>query len=334
MKRLAQPLAGARRGATRRQLPAVFRQRNAIDLNREEMIMTQHGRRWGCASLFVLVGWLLVSLLCLLGVPVYALEPLLPYDDFNAAHIDPDKWWSGGIYAGLGTETIRQIQDNRVRLFYRGYGNTDSDSWGVFNGLGLTFRNYAAVTAIKATVQVNDVVATACASNPKVTFPGGIYPWIGAWAGPQGHFFNTAAPTPGSMENDVVAGISMFRASDSTDPPDVLRVQSVVLHCARRFCDTTLHHKDLGPVKRGEMARLRIQWDRDNHRFIFQRDDAPEVVAPYTVSDTGQPSAAVKRLVVANEVANCTSMPRPVAFIDALFDDVMVNESAAPRGAR
>jgi hypothetical protein len=24
--------------------------------------MTQHGRRWGCASLFVLVGWLLVSL--------------------------------------------------------------------------------------------------------------------------------------------------------------------------------------------------------------------------------------------------------------------------------
>jgi hypothetical protein len=198
----------------------------------------------------------------------------------------------------------------------------------------LTFRNYAAVTAIKATVQVNDVVATACASNPKVTFPGGIYPWIGAWAGLQGHFFNTATPTPGSMENDVVAGISMFRAAESTDPPDVLRVQSVVLHCNSWVCDTTLHHKDLGPVKRWEMARLRIQWDRDTHRFIFQRGDAPEVVAPYTVSDTAQPSAAVKPLVIANEVANCTAKPRPVAFIDTLFDDVMVNESAAPRGAR
>jgi hypothetical protein len=66
-------------------------QTNAIDPNREEMIMTQHGRRWSCASLFVLVGWLLVSLLYLLGVPVYALERLVPYDDFNAAHIDPDK---------------------------------------------------------------------------------------------------------------------------------------------------------------------------------------------------------------------------------------------------
>jgi len=311
-------------------------QTNAIDPNREEMIMTQHGRRWGCASLFVLIGWLLMSLLYLLGVPVYALERLVPCDDFNAEHIDPDKWFGveHSLPGGTGTEAIRQIQDNRLRLVYRGYGGTDSDSGGVFNGLGLTFRNYAAVTAIKATVQVTDVVATACASNPKVTFPGGIYPWIGVWAGLQEHFFNTATPTPGSMENDVVAGISMFRAAESTDPPDVLRVQSVVLHCKSWVCDTTLHHKDLGPVKRGEMARLRIQGDRDNHRFIFQRDDAPEVVAPYTMSDTAQPSATVKRLVIANEVANCTAKPRPVAFIEALFVDVMVNESAAPRGAR
>jgi hypothetical protein len=64
-------------------------QPNTIDPNMEEMIMTQHERRWGCASLFVLIVWLLVSLLYLLGVPVYALERLVPYDDFNAAHIDP-----------------------------------------------------------------------------------------------------------------------------------------------------------------------------------------------------------------------------------------------------
>jgi hypothetical protein len=95
--------AAARRisaGTTRRQLPAVFPQMNAIDLNRVEMIMTQHGRRWGCASLFVLVGWLLVSLLSLLGVPACAAEPLVLYDDFNAALIDPNRWslaagWEG-----------------------------------------------------------------------------------------------------------------------------------------------------------------------------------------------------------------------------------------------
>ena len=81
------------------------------------------------------------------------------------------------------------------------------------------------------------------------------------------------------------------------------------------------------------MTRLRVQWDRENHRFIFQRDDDPEVVAPYTVSDTAPAGARVKRWTSIS-VANCTATPRPVAFIEALFDDVMVNESAAPRAGR
>jgi hypothetical protein len=67
-----------------------------------------------------------MSLLCLLGVPVYALERLVPYDDFNAAHIDPDKW-SGGVYGDASTEAIRQLQDHRLRLAYRSYGKTDAD---------------------------------------------------------------------------------------------------------------------------------------------------------------------------------------------------------------
>jgi hypothetical protein len=29
----------------------------------------------------------------LIGVPAYAAERLAPYDDFNATHIDPDKWF-------------------------------------------------------------------------------------------------------------------------------------------------------------------------------------------------------------------------------------------------
>jgi alcohol dehydrogenase (cytochrome c) len=35
--------------------------------------------------------------------------------------------------------------------------------------------------------------------------------------------------------------------------------------------------------------QLGVQWDRDNHRFIFQRDDDPEVFVPYTLSDTTPP---------------------------------------------
>jgi len=134
----------------------------------------------------------------------------------------------------------------------------------------------------------------------------------------------------------MVAFIGIIRWSGSADPPDVFQARSVVFYCANRPCTDglQLHRRDLGPVKRGEVARLRVQWDRPNQRFIFQRDDAPEVFAPYAVSDTAPPGIQVKLLDAMHFVPNCTATPRPVAFIEALFDDVMVNESAAPRSVR
>jgi hypothetical protein len=262
--------------------------------------------------------------------PGNAVERLVPYDDFNATQIDPDKWFGiefGPKPRGASTEATRQIQDNRLRLVYRAYGRTDSDRGRSRNEFLLMFHNSAAVTAIKATVQVTDAAATSCPGNPEATI---------SWANIGGRFFGTAPSTPGSAANDVVANIRLVRRSDSTDPPDVLRVRSGVFHCANAVCTagSPIHFQDLGPVKLGEMVRLRVQWDRDNHRFIFQRDDDPEVLAPYTVSDSAPPGIQVKLLDALHLVPNCTATPRPVAFIEALFDDVMVNESAAPRSAR
>ena len=269
-------------------------------------------------------------LMVLIGVPGYAAERLVPYDDFDATQIDPDKWF--GIEAGAeprsaSTEAIRQIQDNRLRLVYRAYGRTDSDSGMSRNEFFLMFHNSAAVTAIKAAVQVTDAAATSCPSNPTTTI---------AWAMLGGLFFSTAPSTPGSAANDVAASIRLVRRSDSTDPPDVLRVRCGIFHCANAVCTagSMLHFQDLGPVKLGEMVRLRVQWDRDNHRFIFQRDDDPEVLVPYTVSDSAPPGIQVKYLDAHHLVPNCTATPRPMAYIEALFDDVMVNESAAPRAVR
>ena len=76
------------------------------------------------------------------------------------------------------------------------------------------------------------------------------------------------------------------------------------------------------------MATLRVQWDRDNHRFIFQRDDDLEVFAPYTLSDTAAPRGRRKGLRIVYGAATCTTS-RPEAFIEALFGDVFVNEAAA-----
>ncbi len=262
--------------------------------------------------------------------PGNAVERLVPYDDFNATQINPDKWFGiefGPEPRGASSEAIRQIQDNRLRLTYRAYGRTDSDSGMSRNEFLLAFQNSAAVTAIKATVQVTDAAATSCPGNPQATI---------AWAMLGGRFFSTTPSTPRSAANDVVATIRLVRRSDSTDPTDVLRVRSEVFHCTNAVCTTgsMLYFQDLGPVKHGEMARLRVQWDRDNQRFIFQRDDDPEVIAPYTVSDSAPPGIQVKLLDALHLIPNCTATPRPVAFIEAWFDDVMVNESAAPRSAR
>lgn len=272
----------------------------------------------------VLGGWIVVLVL-LAGALAHAVEPLALYDDFNAAQIDPDKWLREE--EGVGTELIVQIQENRLRLFNRSYGKTDSDKGRDEGSLFLTFSNPAAVTAIKATVQVNDVRATGCPGNPQATS-------AGAFLG--GSFFNAATPTPGSEANDVRAVIGMVRRSDTRVPADVLYALSLVVHCTTADCkeSTYLHSRVLGPVKRGETTTLRVQWDRDNHRFIFQRDDDLEVFAPYTLSDAAPPGRQRKGLRIGYEATNCTAMPRPVAFIEAFIDDVFVNESAARAAGR
>jgi len=162
-----------------------------------------------------------------------------------------------------------QIQDNRLRLFNRIYGKTDSDQGKDEGSLLLAFSNSAAVTAMKATVQVNDVRAYGCPSNPlpteAITFLGG-------------SFFNTATPTPGSDVHDVWAAIGLVRNSDMRLPPDVLIAISLVGHCTTATNETcTGQH--VAPLQGPGACQARregdapVQWDRDNHRFIFQRDE-------------------------------------------------------------
>jgi len=186
-------------------------------------------------------------LVVLASTLAYAVEPLVLYDDFNAGQLAQDKWVSGE--EGAGTEPTVQIQDNRLRLFNRIYGKTDSDHGKDAGSLLLAFSNSAAVTAIKATVQVNDVRVYGCPSNPlrseAVTFLGG-------------SFFNTATPTPGSDVHDVWAAIGLVRNSDMRLPPDVFSAISLVGHCTtvtNATCkdSTWLHSRGLGPGQaRGE----------------------------------------------------------------------------------
>jgi hypothetical protein len=274
----------------------------------------------------VLSGWVML-LIILIGVPGDAAERLVPYDDFNAPYINPNRWFGGEFSSGFprwGTEGIRQIQDNQLRLTYRSYGATNAATGTNRSELVLMFRNPAFVTAMQAVVTVTDVVAAGCPDTPDSAV---------ARAALGGRFFGGAPSTPDGEVRDMVAFIGIERTSYATDPPDILRAQSVVFYCANRPCTagTTLHSQDLGPVTRGATARLRVAWDRLHRHFIFQRDDHPEVFAKYAVpSEVVAPGSPVKVLTAMQFVPDCTATPRPMAFIDARFDDVMVNESAAP----
>ncbi len=213
-----------------------------------------------CAFFFLVV---------LASVPVSAVEPLALYDNFNAPLIDPDRWF-GSEFSFLGAEAVREIFGNRLHMRYRGYGDTGSNSDTMFDLFRLNFADADAVTAMKATVRVTNVESTGCAANGSPTQ---------ARASLNGFFFNTRTPTPGSAENDVLAAIRVRRLSDSTDPAGVLQVVAVVIHCGDANCFTGpfLGFINLGTVAVGDKVTLRIQWDPDNNRFIFQRGNQPEV---------------------------------------------------------
>ena len=121
-------------------------------------------------------------------------------------------------------------------------------------------------------------------------------------------------------------------ASTSTDKPGILNVVGAVLQCNDSTCSslTMLQSKTLGTIKVKGKTDLSIQWDKANHQFIFQFGKLAPVSAPYAVSDTSPPGLNFKDLRFRSLIANCTTEPRLVASLEAYFDNVFVNQSAAP----
>lgn len=267
------------------------------------------------------------------GLPVYALEPLGMYDNFNTTFIDPDKWL-GDETSTSAREIVRRIFNRHLQMMLRVSGNMIFDTGSFTDSNRLVFVNpnpippvpvLPVITAMEATIQVKKVTAVGCAANPVISC---------ARARLRGYFFNVGVPTPGNSLNDVYAEISVQRHSDSIEPANVLDVVYTVAQCTSSGCSTTatLFAGDLGTVLVGTSVRLRVQWDKANHRFEFQRDAlTPELASYFPVSDANPPGFLHKRLDVLGQVPNCLPpAPRPVAFMDAAFDNVKVNESAVP----
>jgi hypothetical protein len=247
----------------------------------------------------------------------HALEPLKSYDRFSADTVDPTRWTAG--------ERTLAIHRGALQLVQRTYGSTASDTGLGFVNWNENLADPSAVTELQAKITVNALEVNACPSNPAVAQ---------TRARIAGSFFNIGTPTPGSQVNDVIAQVKLTRYSNSADAPGVLRVQGIASLCTNATCDaaTTLGNVvELGTVAIGTSVVVTMQWDQGGKTFFFGRDNgAASGSTAYALSDASPPSLPFKQVSTRLDIPACHSSPQVSGYVDASFDNVMVNASAAP----
>lgn len=248
--------------------------------------------------------------------PALALESYVLYDNFSTSPLDGNRWAT--------VERVRTVEGSAMRLVQRDGGLTTSDAGTQAVSWGDNVTRPGPVTQLRTNLRINAVDATGCAPNPAPTQ---------ARARVLATFFNTGNRVAGSLLGDVLAQINVQRFSDSTDAPGVLRVEANVFLCDSSDCNTggtSLGGASLGTLDVGVNTLLQIEWDRANKQFLFSRDGATAVAAPYTVDDSTSPGNDIKAVGTRTVVASCASAPRAFGSVDARFDNVSVNASARP----
>lgn len=259
----------------------------------------------------------------LTALPASGQAQLVLYDNFASPSINPSKWLGVDCDPTALRDTVRRVTADEsdsgnglLHLYAKAYASTDTDFGGNGCPFGLSFANPASVTDLSFTVTVGKMVATGCTTNPSFS---------GASVEFRGRIFNTETP-PTSQLGDIESVIGPSRTS--TDTGNQFTVVAFYQRCDDANCGarTTLDFKVLGSVFPGEQATLRIKWDQPNHRFIYQLNQQPQVISPYTVSDVSAPFfGPIKHIDITHVVPNCTTTPRPVVTADAYFGNVYTN---------
>ena len=245
-----------------------------------------------------------------------AQEAMVLYDDFDQTLLDPNKWVGAQTSPSVILEANRKISKDALKIINRSYGRTDTDAGHTLNGNNLNFPNPDAITAIQATVTAQKVDVQGCGTEGDTR----TFARIG------GSWFST---DPDPSFGDVLAFVQIAAGVALPTPPGIFAAAAVLLHTPEPGAGLTiLNTTPIGLVSPGQPAQLLIEWDPDNDQFIFQLNDEPAVSIPYELPDQDLPASSFKQVAVTHFVDNCTTEPRPSAFMKATFDDVFVNESA------
>ncbi|MGM9489160.1 hypothetical protein [Ideonella sp. YS5] len=254
-----------------------------------------------------------VAGLLTVGACVGAQSAKLPlYDDFSTTGIDRSRWFE--------TETWRLVENGKAKLGRWIYGSTASNAGTTTESFNLTLAGVAMPKGLGATIKVTDLsINEGCAANSSPSLPR---------ARIIASYFNIrpGGPVPGDRTGDVLALIHLIRASNSSDPPDVLRVQGRVAECTNADCSGTalLYAVELGTAAKGDPVLAQVDWDKKNNKFRFTRDKTTIQETPYTEDDSFEPSLGFANLSLRNEAANCTAT-KVKSGLSAEFDDVRLN---------
>jgi len=247
------------------------------------------------------------------GACVFAQAARLPlYDDFSGAGIDRARWSE--------TESWRMVGNGKAKLGRWIYGSTTSNAGTTTESFNLSLAGAAMPKGLGATIKVTDLSTNeGCAANTAPSLPR---------ARIIASYFNIrpGGPVPGDRTGDVFALLQLVRASNSSDPPDVVRVQGRVGDCTNADCSGSalLYAVELGTAMKGDAVVAQIDWDKKNNKFRFTRDRTTVQETPYTEDDSFAPSLAFANLSLRNEAANCTAV-KVKSGLSAEFDDVRLS---------
>jgi hypothetical protein len=133
----------------------------------------------------------LLAVLLFATLPCAAQTKIL-LDNFDHKYLDPARWYPvPACYSGAGLEMecVRVIEDEKLRLAHRNFGQRNSDSGWQF-GWATAFINHAeTVKSVTSDLVVRRIDAVPCAANPGFAGQALI----------DASFFNAAAVIPTTM---------------------------------------------------------------------------------------------------------------------------------------
>jgi hypothetical protein len=241
---------------------------------------------------------------------------LIPYDNFDEHFLNPTKWSLFGLcYNFSALECVREIQDDRLRLAVRNYGQTTSNEGNQFEPAELHFTNPSSIKTIAAEFVVRRTSSMGCPANT-VGLPNAHAHTLLA-----GNFFNSGS---GNSADDLQG----FLAFDhqTLDPENVLTVGAFLMWEGQLF-----GFVDMGTTLVGKEVVAELSWDQPHSQLIARWTDpetgkVTKALLPYTMPDTTPAASPDKFIGVRTFAPNCIGSQMLLSDMESSFDKVWIGK--------